>query len=113
MFDFLFPPAVRRLVLYPEPINTRVGLDALRKLSEQGLGLTLDPSTAVVFHNRTRDTLVVYCVTRSGDESIVKKMDRGAFMLPVPSPGERYATVEASKLQTLFRSPGSRPSSRG
>ncbi len=103
MFDLLFPPAVRRLVLYPEPINTRVGLDALRKLSEQGLGLTLDPQTAVVFHSRSQDTLVVYCVAPSGDQSIVKKLDRGVFLLPIPPPGERYAVVDAAKVKTLFR----------
>lgn len=67
------------------------------------LGLTLDPATAVVFHNRKKDTLVLYTLDESGDRCITKKLKRGAFLVPVPAEGRKYVVLEASKVASLFR----------
>lgn len=103
MLDLFIPPSTRRLVLYPVPINPRWGPDRLRVACERDLGLTLEPATAVLFHNRKRDTLVLYTLDRNGDRCITKKVERGSFLLPVPAEGEEYVVLSVSKLASLFR----------
>jgi hypothetical protein len=103
MLDLFIPAQTRRLVLFPEPINVRWGPDRLRIACERDLGVTLDPTTAVLFHNRKKDTLVLYTLDRNGDRCITKKLERGAFLLPVPAEGEKYVVLAASKVASLFR----------
>jgi hypothetical protein len=104
MIDFFVPALVRRLVIYPTPINARWGPDRLRTACERDLGLKLDRTTAVIFHNRRQDTLVLYAVDGTGDRCITKKLDRGAFLLPLCPEGQPYVVLEASNVSSLFRS---------
>jgi hypothetical protein len=103
MLDLFIPASTKRLVLYPVPINLRAGPDRLRVACERDLGLTLDHATAVVFHNRKKDTLVLYTLDHSGDRCITRKLEQGAFLLPVPAEGEKYVVLAASKVASLFR----------
>ena len=103
MLDLFIPQFVRRLVVYPMPINVRWGADRLRVACEHDLGLTLDPATAVIFHNRKKDTLVLYTLDRGGDRCITKKLERGAFLLPVPAEGQKFVVLKADKVASLFR----------
>lgn len=103
MLDLFIPSSTRRLVVYPVPINVRWGPDRLRVACERELGLTLDPATAVIFHNRKKDTVVLYTLDHTGDRCITKKLDRGAFLLPVPAEGQKYVVLAASKVASLFR----------
>jgi IS66 Orf2 like protein len=103
MLDLFIPPSTRRLVLYPVPINVRWGPDRLRVACERELGLTLDPATAVIFHNQKKDTIVLYTLDHTGDRCITKKLERGAFLLPVPADGQKYVVLAASKVASLFR----------
>jgi hypothetical protein len=103
MLDLLIPSSTRRLVLYPVPINVRWGPDRLRVACERDLGLKLDLATAVLFHNRKKDTIVLYTLDRTGDRCVTKKLDRGAFLLPVPAEGQKYVVLAASKVARLFR----------
>ncbi len=103
MLDLFIPRSVRRLVLYPVPINVRWGPDRLRGACERDLGLTLDPTTAVIFHNRKKDTLVLYTLDQDGDRCITKKLEQGAFVLPVPAEGKRFVVLKAEKVASLFR----------
>lgn len=103
MIELFIPPSARRLVLYPVPINVRWGVDRLRVACERDLGLMLDPATAVIFHNRKKDTLVLYTLDHTGDRCIAKKLERGAFLLPVPAEGQKYVVLEASKVASLIR----------
>lgn len=93
-----------RLIVYPTAIDVRWGPDRLRTTCETDLKITLDRSTAVLFHNRARDTLVLYALDHDGDRCLTKKLDRGVFLLPVPVAGQRYVVLDASKIGTLFRS---------
>lgn len=104
MLDLFIPASTRRLVLYPVPIDVRWSIDRLRAACERDLGLTLDLETAVIFHNRKKDTLVLYSLDESGDRSVTKKLERGAFLLPVPAEGQKYVVLAASKVASLFRS---------
>ena len=103
MLDVFIPRSARRLVLYPVPINVRWGADRLRVACERDLGLTLDPATAVIFHDRKKDTLVFYTRDQSADRCITKKLEQGAFLLPVPAEGQKFVVLKASKLASLFR----------
>lgn len=103
MLDLFIPPSTRRLVLYPVPINVRSTPDRLRIVCERELGLRLDPATAVIFHNQKKDTLVLYTLDHTGDRCITKKLERGAFLLPVPAEGQKYVVLDASKVMSLFR----------
>ncbi len=103
MLDLFIPSSTRRLVLYPVPIIVRWGPDRLRVACERELGLTLDPATAVIFHNRKKDTVVLYTLDHTGDRCITKKLDRGAFLLPVPAEGQKYVVLAVSKVASLFR----------
>lgn len=113
MLDHFLPPSTRRLVLYPTPINVRWGADRLRVACERDLGLTLDLKTAVIFHNRKQDTLVLYMLDEDGDRCITKKLERGAFLLPVPPAGQKYVVLRASNVASLFRSAPTRTRRKG
>jgi hypothetical protein len=103
VIDLLLSPSTKRLVVYPTAINTRWGPQRLRAACERDLGVELDLSTAVLFHNRARDTLVLYSLDADGDRCITKKLDRGCFLLPVPAAGRTYVVLDASKIGALFR----------
>lgn len=103
MLDLFLPPSTRHLIVYPTAIDTRWGPSRLRAACERDLGVALDRSTAVLFHNRARDTLVLYALDADGDHCITKKLDRGVFLVPVPAAGQKYVVLDASKIGTLFR----------
>ena len=104
MIHALLPSAIKRIIVFPTAIDTRWGPDRLRTTCENALGVELERTTAVLFHNRAMDRLVLYAVDADGDRCLTKKLDRGVFLLPVPAPGQRYVVLSPSKLGTLFRS---------
>lgn len=106
MIDLLLPRSTRRLIVYPAAIDTRWGPERLRAACERDLGVELDRATAVLFYNRARDTLVLYTLDSDGDRCIKKKLDRGAFLVPVSAAGQKYVVVEASKIGKLFQGSG-------
>ncbi len=77
MIDLFLPPSTKRLIVYHTAINARWGPQRLRAACAHGLNVELDSSTAVLFHNRTRDTLVLYSLDADGDRCITKKLERG------------------------------------
>ena len=112
MIDLLLPTSTKRLIVYPTAIDTRWGLDRLRAACETALGAGLDHATAVLFHNRAQDVLVLYTLDDEGDRSLTKKLDRGVFLLPMPAVGEKYVVLPRAKIRTLFRAPGPKQASR-
>lgn len=104
MIDLFLPSSIKRLVVYPTAIDTRWGPDRLRAACERILGMSLDRRTAVLFHNRARDALVLYLLDAKGDRCLTEKLDRGVFLLSVPAAGQRHVVLDAAKTSTLFRS---------
>lgn len=105
MIEQFLSPTTKRILVYPTPIDTRLSPDSLRATCEQGLGVELDRETGVLFHNRSQTTLILYALDYDGDRCLSKKLDRGAFMLPVPAEGEAYVLLDVAKVGSLFRSP--------
>ena len=103
MLGMFLPANITRVVIYPSPVNMTRGQDALRKLCMDELGLEANHGTVVLFHNRAKDMLKLYWEDSSGDQTITKKLDRGAFLVPVVPPGAKYATVSPAILERLFR----------
>lgn len=103
MLEMLLPAHVTTIVVYPSPIAMNRGPDALRKLCADELGVEAKNGTVVLFHNRAKDTLKLYWEDPSGDQVVTKKLDRGAFLVPVVPPDAKYATVAPGALRRMFR----------
>lgn len=60
--------------------------------------MKLDRSIAVLFQNRARDALILYLLDANGDRCLTKRLDRGAFLLPVPAAGQKYVVLDPRRL---------------
>jgi len=87
VLDLFIPTHTRRLILYLNPINVRWGPDRLRAACERDLGVRY-----------TRDD--------DGDGCITKKLYRGAFLLPAPAAGEKYAVIEDNRVSSSVAGSG-------
>ena len=103
MIEFFIPATVSQIIVYSRHIDPRWGPERLRNLCEQELDVRLEPATAVLFHNRAQDTLILVAQDDDGDRTVTKRLERGAFLLPAPDPGRGYATVRPSQMNSLFR----------
>jgi hypothetical protein len=103
MLEMFLPAHITSVVIYPRPVNMSRGPEALRKLCADELGVEARNGTVVLLHNRAKDTLKLYWEDSSGDQTITKKLDRGAFLVPVVPPDAKYATVTPVTLRRLFR----------
>lgn len=105
MLHLLLPPSVAHLVVYLEPINLRWGPDRLRVFCREEIGIEPDESTGFVFTNRKQDSLVMYYVDEDGDGVLRKKLDKGAFLMPLPGPeAKKWTKMKATMIRRLFRS---------
>lgn len=105
MLDALLPANATRVIVYLDPVSMRTGTDGLRKLCAERMGIEPDPFTAFLFSNRTRDCLLLFTTPRSGDQTLTKRLEKGAFLLPAPSAeGKPFVILRPSVLGRLFRS---------
>lgn len=104
MLDFLIPPQINKVLVYPKPISMRWGATKLRSFCADALGVEPQPDTAFLFTNKKQDTLLLYVVTDDGDQTLTKKLDKGAFLVPTAKPdGEPFVTMGRPALSKLFR----------
>lgn len=62
------------------------------------------PDTAFLFTKKKQDTLLPYLVDEDGDRTVLKKVDRGSFLVPTAKPdGAPFVTLRRSALSKLFR----------
>ena len=100
----LLPTHATRVVVYLNPINVRWGPTKLRELCSDTIGIEPDASTAFLFTNKARDSLLMYVVDEDGDQTLVKKLDKGAFLLPAPEQeGAEFVIMKPRMLSRLFR----------
>lgn len=103
MLQRFLPDSANRVVVYLEPISMRWGTDRIRRFCQDELGVEPDPGTAFLFLNSKRDTLLLYFVDGEGDQLLMKKLDRGSFLLPAPDDDASFVTMKPSMLPRLFR----------
>ena len=100
----LLPSHATRVVVYLKPINMRSGPAKLREFFTEILGIEPDHSTAFLFTNKARDCLVMYVLDEDGEQTLIKKLDKGAFLLPAPDrEGAECAIMKPRVLSGLFR----------
>ena len=104
MLQALLPASATRIVVYLKPINMRLGPAKLRELCSGTIGIEPDARTAFLFTNKSRDTLLMYFEDSTGDQTIMKKLEKGSFLLPAPkTEGESFVIMRPKVLSRLFR----------
>ena len=107
MLEAFIPASTTRVVVFLDPISMRSGTEQLRTLCSEVIGVEPDPFTAFLFTNKKRDCLLLFSAPRSGDQTIMKKLTKGAFLLPAPeADGKAFVSMKPAVLPSLFRSKG-------
>ena len=104
MLDLLIPRRINKVLIHPKPISMRWGATKLRSFCADTLGVEPEPDTAFLFTNKKQDTLLLYLVCEDGDQTLTKKLDKVAFLVPTAKPdGAPFVTMRRSALSKLFR----------
>jgi hypothetical protein len=104
VLDQFIPQQIRKILIYPKPISMAWGATKLRSFCVEELGVEPRRNTAFLFTNKKQDTLLLYLVDEDGDQTLTKKLDRGAFLVPTAKPdGPPFVTMRRSALSKLFR----------
>jgi IS66 Orf2 like protein len=83
----------------------RLGTTKLRSLCRDELKIEPDTRTAFLFVNKSHDCLMIYSTDANGDQTLTKKLDRGAFMMPARGPeGSPFIIMRPSILSRIFKS---------
>jgi len=105
MLEAFLPKSAKRVVIYLEPINVRLGMDKLAQLCRDVAHIEPDDRTCFLFVNRRRDTLLMYFTDHDGEQTLTKKLDKGSFLLPARDPNrEAFVILKPAALRRLFRS---------
>ena len=104
MLEYFIPQETRQVVIYLKPISMRWGPTKLRSFCVEELGMEPDPYTAFLFFNRSQDSLLMYMDAASGEQTVIRKLDRGAFVVPVAdADGAPLVTMKPAMIPKLFR----------
>ena len=105
MIKHLIPANLKRVVVYLQPVSMRWGTAKLRSLCRDTLGIEPDSSTAFLLVNKNHDCLLVYSMDSNGDRTLMKKLEKGAFIVPAPKPdGAPFIIMRPAILSRMFRS---------
>jgi hypothetical protein len=104
MLEAFLPKSATRVVVYLEPINVRWGVQKLGVFCREVVGVEPDDATCFLFINSRRDTLLLYVLDRTGEQTLTKKLDTGSFLLPArDEDGAPFVILRPSMLSRLFR----------
>jgi hypothetical protein len=104
MLQAFLPQSATRVVVCLEPINIRWGARRLGVFCREVLGIEPDRRTCFLFVNARRDTLLVYFLDADGEQTLLKKLSKGGFLLPAPEPDSApFVIFRRSALAHLFR----------
>ena len=105
MLEAFIPNHATRVVVYLHPISMRLGAAKLRALCTEQLGVEPDYSTAFIFTNKARDCLLMYSLDDADGQILIKRLDKGAFLLPAASEESLpYVIMKPRMIGKLFRS---------
>ena len=104
MLEAFLPKSATRVVVYLHPINVRWGVRKLGTFCREVVCIEPDSRTCFLFVNARRDTLLLYFLDNDGEQTLLKKLDKGSFLLPAPdAAGAQFVTLRPSMLRRLFR----------
>ncbi len=104
MLEAFLPKSATRVVVYLEPINVRWSVQKLGAFCREVVGVEPDAATCFLFVNSRRDTLLLYFEDSTGGQTLTKKLNKGAFMLPArDEDGAPFAILHPRMLPRLFR----------
>jgi IS66 Orf2 like protein len=105
MLQALLPNWITKVVVALEPISMRLGSDKLAARCRDVLHIEPDEDTCFIFSNRQKDTLLMYFRAPGGDEIMMKRLEKGAFILPAQTESRLpYVIMRPSMIPRLFRS---------
>ena len=105
MLEAFLPKSATRVVVYLQPINVRWGMKKLSAFCREVLRLEVDATTCFLFVNARRDTLLLYFADDGGEQTILRRLDKGSFLLPAPdATGAQFVILRRSILPRLLRS---------
>jgi hypothetical protein len=100
---FRLPKGAKWADLYTKPVPANWGPNRLRRLLSEECQVDVE-GRAFLFFNKAQDQLRLYFCDESGDQIMVKMLERGGFMFPLAEVGEDFIKVPEKKLAALFRS---------
>ena len=104
MLEAFVPKSATRVVVYLQPINVRWGAKKLGTFCREVVRVEPDERTCFLFVNGRRDTLLLYFVCGDGEQTLMKKLDKGSFLLPAPdTDSSGFVVLRPSMLPRLFR----------
>jgi hypothetical protein len=104
MLEAFLPKSATRVVVYLQPINIRWGAKKLGTFCREVVRVEPDERTCFLFVNGRRDTLLLYFVCSDGEQTLMKKLDKGSFLLPAPDTDSAgFVVLRPSMLPRLFR----------
>jgi transposase len=105
MLEAFIPAYATRVVVYLHPISMRWGATKLRALCTETVGIAPDYSTVFIFTNKGRDCMLMYSLDDADGQILIKKLNKGAFLLPAASvEGTPYVIMKPKMIGKLFRS---------
>jgi len=104
MIEQFFPKSVTRVVVALQPINMRLSAPKIRSFCEDELGIVPNSATAFLFANARHDRLLLFSTDERGDQTLMKELEKGAFLMPAPEPdGARFLIMRPAVLSRMFR----------
>jgi hypothetical protein len=104
MIKHLIPASTKRVVVYLRPLSMRWGATKLRALCRNEIGIEPDSSTVFLFVNKKHDRLLLFSTDHNGDQTLTKKLERGAFIVPAPErEGAPFVVMRPAILPRMFR----------
>lgn len=100
---FSLPSAATEIILYKKPISMKWGPDRLAKLCREEMQVDPETGTIFMFFNKAQDGLKIFFVDKDGDQTLEKKLLKGAFLLPMSNDEKPFIKLRPSALPTLFK----------
>lgn len=105
MLEAFIPDYATKVVVYLHPISMRWGATRLRAFCTETVGVAPDYSTVFIFSNKARDCLLMYSLDDTDGQILIKKLSKGAFLLPAATDeGASYVVMKPKVIGKLFRS---------
>lgn len=98
------PPDVREVYLYKKPISMGWGPTRLKKLCIEEMEINPKEGGVFLFFNKSQDQLKIFFCDLEGDQTVDKKLLKGAFLLPTSTDSQAFIKIRAKSLPTLFKS---------